>query len=176
MKALKEFLGGSVGFGLEPRDDARPHRLERIGSRSPVALGLRSRSVRRPHLSVLPRGREAAQEAVEVGIAMWEDMQHLASRQPGEVLLDGANLVEEPQRVEGRKDGEQSLLHALVDARRSQQPCARRLGWVVALAHARPDAVFSASLNDGWKKFTNSRATVYSRASASTARSPSRRP
>jgi len=117
LKTLKQFLRGSAGFGLEPRNDARPHRFEGVRSRSPVALGLRSRSMRRSNLSVLPRGREAAQKPVEVGIAMWEDMQHLATCQPSEVLLDGANFVEKSQRVEGRENGEQSLLHALINTR-----------------------------------------------------------
>lgn len=69
-KPFQQLLGGSVGLGLQPRDHARPLRLERVASSSPVSLGLRSSAVRRSDLAVLPRGREAAQEVFEVCITM----------------------------------------------------------------------------------------------------------
>src|SRR5204862_5748893 len=93
-KTLEQFLGCPLWLRFQPAHDTGPHVIERIAPRSPVALRLRPGSMSGANLSLLPRGRKAAQEAVEVGIAMREDVQYLTLGQPCEVLLDGADLVE----------------------------------------------------------------------------------
>ena len=51
---LEEFFARSMGFGFEPRHDARPCCLERIRASSPVPRRLRSSAMRGPDLAVSP--------------------------------------------------------------------------------------------------------------------------
>src|SRR6266545_6579336 len=77
---------------------------------------------------------------------MWEHMHDFAGREPGEVVLDGANLVEEPERIERGEHGSKPILHRLRDRRRREQTRTWRLRRVIPLAHARADALLLREL------------------------------
>ena len=104
-ESFEEFFRRPVGFGFEPGDHARPGRLEGIGARAPVPWGLGSRAMRGPDLTVSPRVCQTFQKAIEIGIAVRQHMHAFAGGEPGEVMLDGPNFIEEPQRVQCPEDG-----------------------------------------------------------------------
>jgi hypothetical protein len=110
LKTEEELDAGSIGLVAEPPQDARPHGLERVLPRAPVALCLRLRSMRRAHLAVVPRGGEALQELVELTVTSGHDVKDLTSGESCELMLHAADLVEESERVEIRRDGAKSIL------------------------------------------------------------------
>jgi hypothetical protein len=61
LQPLEKLLGGSIRLYIQPRSDARPDGLERIGSRPLVASrpGLHAVAVRWSDLAFLPRGGQA---------------------------------------------------------------------------------------------------------------------
>jgi hypothetical protein len=69
--------------------------------------------VRRPHLALVPRSAESLQKRIQVGVAVGNDMQDLSRSKARELVLGGADFIQEPQRVEARRDGAQALLHVL---------------------------------------------------------------
>ena len=146
LKAIEQLCSRSIGFVLEPQQHARPHGLEGILPRTPIASRLRLRSMSRAHLPVVPRGGEALQELVELWVAIRNNVEHLSGGEPGELVLHGPDLVEEPKRVERRRDSAEPFLHSLRHGVRLQESSAGRLGRVVALADASPDALFLRQL------------------------------
>lgn len=65
--------------------------------------------MRGPDLAVPPRMRQTLQKAIEVRIAVRQHVDVLAGREGGEMLLHGANLVEEAQRIERAEDRAQGV-------------------------------------------------------------------
>ncbi len=59
LKALEKLLGGPIWLDIEPGSYPRPDRREWIRPRPPVAPGPGLLTMSRPHLTFLPRGREA---------------------------------------------------------------------------------------------------------------------
>lgn len=100
LKPLEQLDCCSIRFVLKPAKNARPHRIERILARSPVAPSFRVRLVSRPHLAVVPRRSEPLQKASQVFVAMGNDMEDLSSGEAGQLMLGRADLVEQPKRIE----------------------------------------------------------------------------
>ncbi len=143
-ESRKEFFGRLIGFRNKPRHHARPRCLEGILARAPVSRRLGSCAMRGADLAVSPGMCQTLQKKIEIGIAVREHVDPFAGGEPGEVVLDRSDFIEEPQRVERPEHGPQAVFHRLGDGRRGKQPRTRRLGWVV-------------TLNEGWKKLTNNR-------------------
>ena len=135
-QTLEQLLRRPMRFGFQPLHDAGPGRLERVPPGAPVSWRSLARTVRRPYLAGTPRERKTPQESVEVGIALRHRMDRRARGQTGQVMLNCANLVQQPERVHRAEHGAQSILHRNRDRVRRQQPSARRLRRVVALANA----------------------------------------
>ena len=136
---LEQFLGRSIGLTLQPRHNPRPGDLEGIRARSPVPRRLRPCAVRRADLAVSLGVRETLEEAIEIGITVWKHVDAFARCEPGEVMLDRSNLIEEPEWIERDEYGSQPIFHRFCDLRRRQQPSTRRLRRVVSLADVGAD-------------------------------------
>lgn len=76
--------------------------------------------MRGTYLAIPPCGRQASEKALKVGVAVRQDMQHLAFGKAGKMFLDDSDLVEKPQRIECREHGTQPLLHLLVNGKVSR--------------------------------------------------------
>ena len=68
-------------------------------------------TVRWSYLAGAPRERETLQESVEVGISLRHRMNRRAGGQPGQVMLNRANLVQQLERIHRAEDRPQSVLH-----------------------------------------------------------------
>ncbi len=137
-KTLEKLLGGAVRFGLKPRHDARPDLFERVLSRTPVPCGLRCLTMSGAGVPFAPSGSEALEEEIEIGISTGKHVDDLSSSQSGQVVLHGANFVEQTQGVERREDCAQAVLHRVRDGLRGEQSRARRRRRVIALPDPRP--------------------------------------
>jgi hypothetical protein len=104
-ESLEEFFRRPVGFGFEPGYHARPRRLEGVGASTPVLWRLGSRAMCGPDLAVFPRVRQTFQKAIEICIAVRKHVHAVAGGEPGEVMLDRSNFIEEPQGVQCPEDG-----------------------------------------------------------------------
>lgn len=68
-------------------------------------------------VAIVPPGLgEALQEAIEIRIAMRQNVDRFARGQAGEVMLYGSDLVEPSKWVERGQNGAEPVLHRLVDA------------------------------------------------------------
>jgi hypothetical protein len=95
-----------------------------------------------------------------------------------ELVLGCTDLLPQTNRVQRGALLFHSASHLLADPRVRQQPLTGR-GWrVMALSdllNFAPSRAFAASLNEGWKKFTNGCIAAYNRARAAVASGPSKR-
>jgi len=73
------------------------------------------------------------------------------------MALRGSHFLKQFQWIERDLNIAQLGLGGVGERFGPQKPRVRRLRWMVALAHLRTMLVFSANLNEGWKKFTNRR-------------------
>ena len=117
-QAVEEFLGRAIGLTLQPRDNQRPRDLEGILARSPVARRLRPGTVRRADLAVSPGVPETLEEAIEIGIAVWQHVDTVACCQASEVMLYRSNLIEESEGIERDEYRSQPIFHRFRDLRR----------------------------------------------------------
>ena len=117
--------------------------LKGIRARAPVARRLGSFAMRGADLAVSPRVRQTLQKAIEIRIAMREHVDALARGEPGEMMLNRSNFIEEPQRIQRAEDGAQPILHRVGDRRRRQQSRTGRLRRVVPLADMGADPFFA---------------------------------
>lgn len=114
-QALEQLLGRSIRFTLQPHHHLRPGSLERIRTRSPMARRLRPCAMRRAHLTLPPGVRETLQKAIEIGVAMWKQVNAFARGQCSKVVLDRPNLIEESERIECGENRSQPVFHRICD-------------------------------------------------------------
>ena len=110
----------------------------------------------RTDLAGAPCAREACHERGQIGWFGRRLGRSLAVGERRQVSLHGAHFFEQLQRIELGRDLPQLVLSGCRDAVCLQESLAGRLRWMVALGHSAPSRLLAASLNDGWKKFTNS--------------------
>ena len=110
-KSREEFLGRPIWFGLEPGHHSRPRGLKWILPRAPVPRRLGSFAMRGANLAFSPCVRQTVQKAIEIRIAMREHVDAFTRGEPGEVMLDRSNFIEEPQRVQRSEKGPQAIFH-----------------------------------------------------------------
>ena len=143
---------------------ARPHGLEGILPRAPVPRRLWAGAMGRTDLAVSPRVRQTLQKAIEIRIAMRE---HVHDARPRRVRRGGAGPSGSHRGAaagrawRARRATDPSSIPrspATRAAARTASPARDTACWTRA-----PIRFFSASLNEGWKKFTNSRDAAYSR-------------
>jgi len=119
-ESREQVLGGSIGFGLEPGHHARPGGFEGILTRAPVSRRFGSFAMRGADLTVSPRVRQTLQKAIKIRISVREHVDAFARGERGEMMLNGSNFIEQPQRIQRSEDGPQSFLHRFHDRRRGQ--------------------------------------------------------
>lgn len=100
LHSRQEFRGRSIRLCLKPGNDRRPDCFEWILSRSPVSTRLWRRLMSWTDLAVPPRRREAVKQRSEVGVQLG-NVGRLPLCQQCDVMLNCANLAEQPERVEG---------------------------------------------------------------------------
>jgi hypothetical protein len=96
----------------------------------------------RPDFAVVPRGRETLHEALQVGVALRDDVRSRADSEAGKMMLHAADLVEQAQRVDRGGRSPKLRLHCFRDGRRLQQARARCFWRVIALCYASANAEF----------------------------------
>ena len=151
-QACEEFFGGAMGFGLEPSHNPRPLDGKGIRSRAPVARWLGSFAMRGAHLARSPRVRQTVEKTLEIRIAMRKHVDGFTGGEPGEVMLNRANFIEEPQRIQGAEDGAQPIFHRVSDRGRRQQSRTRRFRRVIPLADMGAVPLFAGELERGLKE------------------------
>jgi hypothetical protein len=120
LQPFEEFPCCPIVLRLEPRHHARPHRFEGVTTGAPMPGRFGALAMGWSRLAVSPRGSEASEEAIEISIAVREDMQTFAREEPGQVMLDRSDLVEQSKRVERDQHRTQSFFHRITDDRRCQ--------------------------------------------------------
>jgi hypothetical protein len=122
-----------------------------------AARRLRSRAMRGLDLAVFPGVRQTFHEAIEIRMAVREHVDAVARGQAREMMLDGSNFIEETQGVEvPRTARSRSFIDSAMDVEASNRAQGVSGAWYRLRTWA-PTRSLSASLNDGWKKFTKKR-------------------
>jgi hypothetical protein len=96
LKACEEFLAHAVGLGLEPRAHVRPDGFEGILSGPPISRRPGHGEMGGADLALLPRRGQALEKAVEGARVARRQVGWLARGEGRQVLLHGADLLQQP--------------------------------------------------------------------------------